>query len=335
VDAALLGSDGTGGILPPTGGQAVAGPVAAAQDRSFVDPILTRTADRGMAATGQLDKQARVFEVTGSVKIAPKGSDNWQQAKIGTMIQEGDVVLTAKGGQASITFDERFLNVVYIPENTRAVFRSIEPTDIYLEDGTVYNVFDGLAPGSGWKVSSPVAVAAVRGTHYLVRYQKADGSYVTAVLDVPEDGESSEIKLIEVLDNGEEGKDLNIPEGFQIELKEGQSPDEDLIEKLDPEWLALIEDFMQSLDDERKKSNQKYVPATSGEFFEPGVIDPAGSGNVGGDPNEPFDPFQEGGIDPDDGQDVIPDDGSHDDYGDEGEGEGGEYGPWGYDGDGY
>ncbi|MBN1688835.1 MAG: hypothetical protein JW893_07010 [Candidatus Omnitrophica bacterium] len=273
VDAALIGP-GMAGVLPATGSQSMSQAVSSSGAGQFIDPgAVGRTSVKGVITMDQTDQWARVYQVNGNVKIASEGSDDWKKVKEGTVIQKGDVVVTNEGSSASITFDESLMNVTFIPENTRAVFRSIEPTDIYLEDGTIYNVFENLPKGSGWQVSNPVAVAAVRGTWYLVQYQASNGELITAVFDVPEDGQTSQVALIEVLEDGTEGSEVDIPEGFQIRWAAGDPLDSDLLEKIAPEWIQAIEGFLENLIEERK-DNQGGLPPTGGEFL--------GAGNVGG-----------------------------------------------------
>ncbi|MDP3920455.1 MAG: FecR domain-containing protein [Candidatus Omnitrophota bacterium] len=266
VDQALLGDGGMQGVLPPTGQAGVAGMLPNPLSAVFADPSLGRiAATPEIIAASKQDKQAKIYEVQGRAKIAREGSDDWQKLRAGSYIQEGDIVLTSEGARVQIAFDESFLNIVTVPGNTRAVFRAIEPTDIFLEDGTLYNVFDGLGKNANWKVTTPTAVAAVRGTTYFVNYTASNGEFVAAAVDVPDEGEDP--SSIAVYLEGEEGSAVSVPEGFQIDLDFGQSPDESLLAVIDPFWLDQIQDILEDVAQKRQENNSE-PPAGNGEFFQ-------------------------------------------------------------------
>ena len=137
------------------------------------------------------DGMAKVYELQGKALITPKGSPEEKILKVGDEIHIGDSVYTEKGASLSISFDSRKQNAVRIPAETKATFTSIEPTDIKLDDGSIFNVVNGLAAGSTWKITTPSAVAAVRGTVFLVRYEAANGQMYAATVDVPDDIEGT------------------------------------------------------------------------------------------------------------------------------------------------
>jgi hypothetical protein len=261
VDSILLSSPG---ILPATAGQSVgAGPVGTL-------PTLSAIADRTQQKTlplGDQDHKARIYELKGNAKIKTRDAKGWQKLEKGRSVEKGAVLLTEKHSSLSITFDERYLNVVHIPENTRAEVRSIEPTDIYLEDGTLFNILDGLPKGSEWKIASSTAVAAVRGTHYVVHYSAANGDYLVATLNAPEDGQNSEINLVDLLQNGKTGESVDVPEGKQIYLKANESPDTSLLKDIDSIWAQQIREFMERLLILRNPKPEGFLPATSGEML--------------------------------------------------------------------
>lgn len=238
VDTALLADGGMGGVLPPTGAQ-----VAAPAGTNWIGPAVLGPRELRDARGAW---RPTAFGVKGIAKVSAKGKGPWQAVSDGTIIRKGDVILTERESAAAIAFSRDRGNALYIPENTRAAIRSIDPVDVYLEDGTVYNVVSRLPAGSRWKVSTPVAIAAVRGTFYLVNFVAADGSFASAVFDVPDDGESSSVSVVQVLGEGE-GPSVDVPEGNQIELRAGQAPDPWMIEDIDPRWLEAFMRFFAHL----------------------------------------------------------------------------------------
>lgn len=325
VDQALMADGGMSGVLPPTGAQPFPGLLPSGARNHYVDPVIPSMSQMPKgAAESRTDRQARVYEVTGDVKISsPSGSD-WEPVLKGMIIKAGQIVLTSKDGSVSVTFDEAFSNVVHVPGGTRAVFRSIEPTDIGLEDGRIYNLFDGLSASKNWTVSTPTAVAAVRGTYFLVQFKSANGDFLSAVFDVPDD-HASKIELVDLLANGAEGSSVDIPEGNQIDLTDGAVLDESMLEGIDSEFLEEMRHVLEQLIDERAARYGEILPPTNGEFGDPGSIDPAGNGIVGGPGDIGLDPQLDSGSVQDDPSEFSEEesDSGHEDEGpgDEGPGD--------------
>lgn len=234
--------------------------------------VLKDAAAPRLVTQDQTDKKAMVYEVVGTVRIAKKSMPDWKTVENGQIIDEGDILLTEKASSVAVTFDENRFNVVRLPENTRVIFRAIEPTNIYLQDGTVYNAVLRLPEDSSFKISTPVAVAAVRGTFYVVNFTAANGNIVSAVLDVPEDSSESSIELIDILENGEEGASVNVSEGNQISLSANETPDPSLLQGIDPRWIGPLLDLLNELAAEGGE-----LPPTGEDFPE---TDPANSNNV-------------------------------------------------------
>ena len=118
------------------------------------------------------DHIGKVFDFQGDARLLRKDAERWKAVQRGMIIRQGDQIVTGKNSFVEIAFDSYFLNIARIEEKTRAEFLSIEPTNIRLEDGTVFSSLEGLKPGQGYKVTTPTAVAAVRGTVYSVSYSR-------------------------------------------------------------------------------------------------------------------------------------------------------------------
>jgi hypothetical protein len=175
-------------------------------------------ADRqGDAQTASLhDHRAKVFDFSGDVKILKKGSDNWIAVTKEMVLEMGDQLLTKKESTLDIAYDEYFLNIVRVDENTKAEFRSIEPTDLHLEEGTLFNALDGLA-GEKYQISTQTAVAGVRGTQLSAIVVDGLSKFGT--------NEQFDIEnhLVEVKLNGQETS-IMLKEGEQVSLIPNQLP---------------------------------------------------------------------------------------------------------------
>ncbi len=196
------------------------------------------------------DGIAKVYSVKGYAVITRQGSPIEKNLKAGDEIRAGDKVDAGKGAAVSIQFDHDLKNAVRIPAESRAVFESIEPTVIRLENGSLFSVVDGLAEGSTWKVSSPAAVAAVRGTVFIVRYGISNGDYFAATVDVPDDGKNSAIEISSLTDGGH----VRITEGKALGLKKGEILGEQLIQNLNPESIKDASDFYSEILAERPEA---------------------------------------------------------------------------------
>ncbi len=192
------------------------------------------------------DGMAKVYELQGKAVITPKGSPEERNLKVGDEINKGDSVFTEKGAKISISFDNQKKNAIQIPEDSRAIFTSIEPTDIKLENGSIFSVVNGLAQGSTWKVTTPSAVAAVRGTVFLVRYEAANGKMYAATVNVPGDGKTSAIEIQSL--NG--GATTEISEGKEISMKAGEAPSSEMVQDLSPEAVSEVQNFFEQVSSE-------------------------------------------------------------------------------------
>jgi len=233
--------------------------VAAKSRDSMIDAQISSPAHEAALpdATDQ-DQKAKVYEVTGKALLTKKGSPTEREIKAGDMIEIGDAVYTEKGASISIAFDHKKKNAVRIPADTKATFTSIEPTDIKLDQGSIFSAVTGLAAGSTWKVTTPAAVAAVRGTVYLVRYETSSGQFFAATLDVPDDGKTSAIEIQSLTSEG----NAIVIEGKEITLKEGESPTQEMVQDLSPEVIAELQAFFEQVSSEQQAAE---VETSSGE----------------------------------------------------------------------
>ena len=133
---------------------------------------LTLTAPAGAAAAADV----------GQIKVA-KGTVSIERAKqrmpvtVGTVVQEGDVVITGPDGSAGITFkDDSLLSIG--PDSVLAIDRFAFDSTTYagafetsLRQGTMAAVSGKIAKGSpdAMRVRTPATILGVRGTEFLVR----------------------------------------------------------------------------------------------------------------------------------------------------------------------
>ena len=112
---------------------------------------------------------------TGSAQIERSGKK--LQAKVGQVVQQGDVVITGSDGSVGITFRDNSL-VSIGPDSVLTIDRFVFDStthqgafDSSLKQGTLAVVSGKLAKQSpeAMKVKTPAAILGVRGTEFLVR----------------------------------------------------------------------------------------------------------------------------------------------------------------------
>lgn len=216
--------------------------------------------------SGRTDQLARIFDFQGDVKVLKSDSEEWMPAKKGMVLEAGDQILTGQDGHLNVVYDNQFLNIARIEKNTKAEFRSIEPTDLFLEDGTIFNALDGLS-GQGYQISTATAVAGVRGTELFTAFDAANQLFLAGVLD------TTGVHSIELI---AQNQSMILNEGSQMEIGAGEMPSPDKVEvipaatlehfqgmkteilenrepsQLEPEAVVPQENLLREKDDENK-----------------------------------------------------------------------------------
>jgi len=193
------------------------------------------------------DGKAKVYSVKGYAVILRQGNPIEKSLKVGDEIRAGDRIETGRGAVVSVQFDHGLKNAVRIPAESRAIFESLEPTVIRLEDGAIFNIVDGLAQGHSWKVRSPAAVAAVRGTVFVIRYGMSNGDYFAATVHVPDDGKNSMIEISSLAS----GESVRVVEGKALKFKKNEPLGDHLVQDLDPATIQDAADFYAEIVAER------------------------------------------------------------------------------------
>jgi hypothetical protein len=113
--------------------------------------------------------QPKVFFALGDVKV------NGQPAKIGQIINNGDIVETGNESYLEAKFGKQ--SAFRIREVSRVVFNIADHISLSVEKGKVLNI---LEKKSRYEVRTPSAVAAVRGTIFFVSVIDDNKTYFCA-----------------------------------------------------------------------------------------------------------------------------------------------------------
>lgn len=109
--------------------------------------------------------RCEVLAIKGTVK-AYSLSGNTTTVQEGDLLNEGDTVEVSDGGALDLAYDRDWRNVVRLEGGSKAKIESISPAKLDLADGAIYAKLKQLPTSTSFEVSTPTAVAAVRGTEY-------------------------------------------------------------------------------------------------------------------------------------------------------------------------
>ncbi len=128
---------------------------------------------------------AQVIYVEGRVQKQSAGASDWTKLDKGMEVSIGDSIRTARNSLVDIALDEAKKNTVRIDEKTMVVLNSagedmIDRLD--LSRGKVFSNLESIKAGLSFEVTTPSAVAGVRGSSYSV-YVERDEDEVAALKD--------------------------------------------------------------------------------------------------------------------------------------------------------
>lgn len=230
------------------------------------------------------DHRAEIFNLQGHVKILKAGVA--EVAQKGMIVEMGDQIITGEDSYVEVVYDEHFLNIARIDANTKAEFRNIEPTDLHLEDGSVFSALDGLKQGSQYSVSTPTAVAAVRGTHFDVMFDSNTG--VTDAAVIPDQKEHiSQLEITPLLEGGAAGEPVLIQEGQQVDVQGGEplNPEPASPERIE-EAAGMLGEMMENVDPSLRQEGESLLevgPTDNGEPLDEGEKEEGESKKEDGD----------------------------------------------------
>ncbi|MFC1674844.1 FecR domain-containing protein [Candidatus Omnitrophota bacterium] len=117
--------------------------------------------------------QAKIIDLRGNVQIKCKvGSSCWEEAQLDMLLEEESQIKTTGDSQCLLTFDQELENVVEVKENTQMTIKSVEPGEIFLPQGRVFAIIEGLSEHEKFEVKTPTATAGARGTGWSTESSK-------------------------------------------------------------------------------------------------------------------------------------------------------------------
>ncbi len=198
--------------------------------------------------------------MTGEVTITADG--NTIKANVGDSITQGMVIKTGAKAVVDIYFNGSVIRIlekstVVMKELVRDLATNKELSEFYIENGKLFSkVSRKLVEGEKFKVTSPTAVAGVRGTEFLVEEDngKSKISCVEGTVAVKEP-EKAETDYVLV----EAGKEAEIEKGKPVSVSDLKQQNLENIRKIKEDIKALQEDIRKKFEEQREEIRKAVV----------------------------------------------------------------------------
>ena len=161
---------------------------------------------------------AEIIYLEGSVQVQGEQEEGWRSAELGTKVDVGDKIRTARKSIADVALDEAKKNTIRISPKTLVMLDSANPGTIDrldLSRGMVYAKVENIQSGLSFEVSTPSAVAGVRGSAYSV-YVERDEDEIKAYKD------SAFVQAYDA--DGNLITEVTVPEGFKTFVERFEGP---------------------------------------------------------------------------------------------------------------
>ncbi|GEM_PF-6534282 len=110
------------------------------------------------------ESQARVLSFEGQVQYRMPSSKEWKNVQKNELLSQGTEILTGPNSTCEIGVGEGIKSAVKLRQDSRATLTSLAPVKIDLRSGKIFSLVRNIKQGSTFQVSTPTAVATVRGT---------------------------------------------------------------------------------------------------------------------------------------------------------------------------
>ena len=156
---------------------------------------------------------AVITNMEGNVQVQSAADKSWTKAKVGTTVNIGDGIQTARGSMADVDLDSTGKNKIRIEESTLIVINSTNAADINklnLSHGKIFANVEEVKAGLGFEVTTPSAVAGVRGTGWSVESSDRRDEVATFKDSVFVRSMDQQGKVID---------EVTVPEGFKTDIE--------------------------------------------------------------------------------------------------------------------
>lgn len=199
-----------------------------------------------------------VIYVKGKAQIKPAGQSP-VAATIGMDLKEGDEILAEPRSYVEIGFSRELKNTARIDAGSRLTLEKTSPEDtrFSLKNGKVFSLIQSLPETADFTVSTPTAVAGIRGTGFEVGFTDNLTSVATYEGTIYVWGIDEEGRLTEA---------LSVPQDFETLIRRFEVPSilerisaaqERIFERIKTEINAHLKLFEQRIERERKREERE------------------------------------------------------------------------------
>jgi hypothetical protein len=107
--------------------------------------------------------EAKVVVCTGQVEYKGPMDKQWMPLAADTMLKENSQVMTHAGSSCVVRIGD---SAAQLGPNAVAILTKTDPTQMDIKSGKIFVLVRNLAPGSEFRVVSPTAICAARGTNW-------------------------------------------------------------------------------------------------------------------------------------------------------------------------
>ena len=185
------------------------------------------------APGSSLESQCTLSVLSGTAEVQMRGSDNWQVAMDGVVLEAGTRVRTTEEAQAVLTFFEG--TTIKLESGTDVEVEKVkgsdgQPTEIVLKQWlgkTWSRVVKKIDPGSRYEIKTPSAYALVRGTMFET--------------EVDEEG-ATEVRTTEgTVSVGAQDEEVEVSAGLEAGVVSGAAPSKPMpIPPANSEFVVFI-----------------------------------------------------------------------------------------------
>ncbi len=198
--------------------------------------------------------------MTGDVSITSDG--NTVKANVGDAITQGMIIKTGTKAVVDIHFSG---SVIRILEKSSVVMKELikdlssnkELSEFYIENGKLFSkVSRKLVEGEKFSVTSPTAVAGVRGTEFLVEEENGKSRISciegTVAVKEPEKADTDYVLV-------EAGKEAEIEKGKPVSVNDLKQQNLENIKRIKDEIKELREDIRKKFEEQREEIRKAVV----------------------------------------------------------------------------
>ena len=119
-----------------------------------------------LAYAGPVSGEARLLRSEGTVQAKDPESTQWRAVNKGESLKPGTALRTSNGSSCDIGLGEGRKSVIHLKADSQTTLTSLDPANINIDlaQGKVFALVRGQKKESSFKVSTPTAIASVRGT---------------------------------------------------------------------------------------------------------------------------------------------------------------------------